>query len=187
MHHILLAALTAIALLATPAAAADRETAKSLIGVDAYTMTVLHPDESRGRLYTVNYQQSGYIPVCAKVQIQSVDDDEMTFKVVETGRTYTYFNHRSNRSPLGVHLMKYFGRRCDPTQIGQLSTRDQEGIAIGKALPGMTKEGVLLAVGYPPDHKTPNLKLPKWIYWRSRFDTFALHFNAEGLLVRQTD
>ena len=181
------AALIALALLTVPASASEPETVRTLMGRDAYTMTVLHPDEARSRLYTVNYQLPGYLPLCTRVRIQTLTADEMTFKVIETGRVYEYLNHRSNRAPLENHLMKFFGRSCDPRAIERLSARDQEGIALGKGLPGMTKEGILLAMGYPPEHRTPNLKLPEWIFWRSRFDTFKLHFNAEGVLVRQTD
>jgi len=34
---------------------------------------------------------------------------------------------------------------------------DQRGIQEGKAFPGMTKDGVRMALGYPAAHQTPSL------------------------------
>src|SRR5690606_8177288 len=44
-----------------------------------YTLTNLHPDEARARLYAVNYQQPGLIPRCAEVRISRLRRNRMTF------------------------------------------------------------------------------------------------------------
>ena len=148
------------------------------VGHELVTTKNLHPDEARGRLYAVNYQQSGLIPLCTKVRIESYSHKRMVFRVLETGRPYTYYAHKSMREPFDTHLRRYFGVECP--DVSGMSEIDQEGIRIGQVLVGMTREGVQLAIGLPPRHETPSLKSPQWKYWRSRADTFMVYFGADG-------
>lgn len=41
----------------------------------------------------------------------------------------------------------------------------EAGIRQGRLVRGMTKDQTLLARGYPPAHRTPNLELDEWIYY----------------------
>jgi len=41
---------------------------------------------------------------------------------------------------------------------------------------GMSKEGVVFAIGYPPPHETPRLEGDQWRYWKRRFDSILVHF-----------
>ena len=69
-----------------------------LVGApEVYTQVNLHPDEKRQRLYSVNYQRPGLLPLCTRVKIESVADGEMIFTVAEDGRKYTYIFHNSLR------------------------------------------------------------------------------------------
>jgi hypothetical protein len=158
------------------ACASPTPDASSRAGREAYTQTNLHPDEARAKLTTVNYQQGGLIPVCSKVSFVSESRKSVTFRVEQTGREYTYLLHGKLVEPFDTHLDRYFGAACDPAKIGRMSAIDQQGIREGRVHPGMTKEGVVLAIGYPPDHKTPSLDADSWTYWRNRFATFAVEF-----------
>jgi hypothetical protein len=136
----------------------------------------LHPDNTRSRLYSVNYQRPGLLPRCTQVRIVQVTENEATFEVAATGRRYSYYRHSSLRESFDRHLERYFGANCDETKVGTMSPVDREGIARGEALVGMTKEATVLAIGYPPDHRTPSLDGDVWTYWKSRFQTFQLRF-----------
>jgi len=149
-----------------------------LVGAgEVYTLVNLHPDEGRGRLSSVNYQQKGLIPLCTRVTIESVSSSEMKFRLQAGGRQYTYQFHRTLREPIDRHLDRYFGRSCDKAKIQQMSQVDRDGILQGQALPDMTKDAVILAIGYPPEHATPNLEANAWRYWKNRWgDTILVHF-----------
>jgi hypothetical protein len=149
---------------------------------EVYTLVNLHPDEQRHRLYSTNYQQPGLIPFCTKVKIESVDKKEMVFRVLHTGQKYDYIFHNSMRDPIPTHLDKFFGKACDPKKVETMSEIDRQGISQGRALPGMTKDGVILAIGYPPEHATPTLESDTWRYWRTRFATKLVYF-ANGKVV----
>lgn len=67
-----------------------------------------------------------------------------------------------------------------PISLTKLSTTDQKGITEGRAIVGMTREGILTALGYPATHRTPSLEAARWIYWQNRFRTLAVDFGADG-------
>lgn len=40
----------------------------------------------------------------------------------------------------------------------------------------MSKDAVLVAIGYPPITRTPTLESDDWTYWSNRFNTFIVYF-----------
>jgi len=149
-----------------------------LVGVQqAYTLTNLHPDQRRKILYSVNYQEDGLIPVCTPVQIQVVSPKKMIFTRLDTHEQYQYiFHRRSLRAPIPAHLDKYFGTECPKNVLDRMSQTDMAGIKAGEVHEGMTKDGVILAIGYPPAHETPDLNADTWKYWTNHFGTFLVKF-----------
>lgn len=170
---ILLVALALVLLDRAVVSAAD--VTYPLVGASGvYTLVNLHPDETRHRLYSVNYQQDGLIARCSKVRIDSVDKHKMTFRVLDGDREYEYIFHNSLREPIPAHLNKYFGTKCE--KVDSLSEADRKGIRSGAAAIGMTKRGVTLAIGYPPEHATPSLDSDVWTYWKNRFGKMRIQF-----------
>jgi len=147
-----------------------------------YTLVNLHPDEERGRLYVVNYQQAGLIPVCSPVKLLSLKGNKMQFQVISSGKTYTYFDHKKAAAgePFNQHLLRFFGTECDRKALDKLTAADKQGVKTGVASKGMTKQGVIFALGYPPRSETPNLNGNAWKFWRSRFDTMLVTFDEKG-------
>src|SRR5256885_8169192 len=111
-----------------------------------YTLVNLHPDEPRQRLYSVNYQQSGLIPLCSKVKIESVETRKLTFRLLDSGREYEYLFHNSLRDPIAKHLDKVFGKKCDAASVEKMSEVDRKGVRSGTVLPGMTNRGAVLVL-----------------------------------------
>jgi len=139
------------------------------------TLVDLHPHARRPELWTMNYQQDGLLPMCAPVVIESVTDREMVFDVPSIGVRFHYRVDPFLSEPFTAHLDRFFGTRCPP-QAETLSAIDRDGIARGVAQVGMTRQGVLFALGPPPAHTTPTLDAPVWRYWRSRHAAFDVRF-----------
>lgn len=139
-----------------------------------YTLTNLHPDERRGLLYSLNYQQDGLLPVCTQVNVDSVDQRELRFTVGATGRQYRYLFTRHMRDAIDMHMNRYFGPNCP--DLTALSDADRAGIQQGQVFQGMSKQGVILAIGYPPEHATPSLDSDQWSYWRNSHSRFLVYF-----------
>jgi hypothetical protein len=151
---------------------------------EVYTLTNLHPDDPRPVLYSTNYQRAGLIPVCTRVRIISFADDELHFEAIDTGREYAYGWHAGCGESLGTNAARYFGTECPRAHIATLSDLDRDGIELGVAEVGMSREGVIYAMGYPPAGATRDLRSKVWRYWRNRFASFTVEFDADGHVSR---
>lgn len=164
MHARMLVTAAVVALTGAPLAAQETK---------LVTLTNLHPDDKRHVLYSTNFQQSGMIPICTEVKQVEKSGKRLVFEV--GGQKYDY-DFAGNTTPEGfdANVAKYFGVKCDMPK--GLSAVDQQGIKEGRALVGMTKKAVILAIGYPPGHKTKSTDDDMWTYWHSRFNTFIVYF-----------
>lgn len=62
---------------------------------------------------------------------------------------------------------------------------DQEIQAIkhGTVADGMSKSAVLVAYGYPPEHRTDSIYSNTWIYWSNKLHTFLVCFDDNDRTV----
>ncbi len=166
-------------LLSGAALAADAASMVNAPGI--FTLTNLHPDITNRRLYSTNYQQDYLLPVCTQVEITKLSKKKMMFRVKDTGVEYEYlWAKKSTPTGLSENIEKYFGPTCPKAEIAKLGKADQNGIKSGQPSIGMTRRGIVLAMGYPPEHITPNLEQDLWMYWRNKFARRSVKFGGSG-------
>ena len=56
----------------------------------------------------------------------------------------------------------------------------RDAVVAGKVEIGMTKEQVIVAVGYPPAHQTPTMDALQWKYWHTGFGTYLVLWDDSG-------
>lgn len=151
-----------------------------------YTLTNLHPDEASGRMYSLNYQQVGLVPMCTPVTVNAFDERQLTFTVDESRRRYVYYFDDTMVRSHADHISMYFGRECTRPEPGPFTDEELAAISAGKVVEGMSKAAVVYAIGYPPGHATPNLDVDEWSYWKSRHDRIAVTFD-QGRVVNVRD
>jgi hypothetical protein len=156
---------------------------KEMVGQEVYLLTNLHPDEENARLYSTNYQLPGRLKVCTKVRITKLSKKKMKFELVDSPREYEYLLHKKS-TPEGFaeNIKKYFGPECPQAEIDGMSEVDRKGIKKARALVGMTKRGVIIAMGYPPAHVTHDLDYEEWMYWMNKWSRDAIEFNDAGIV-----
>lgn len=100
-------------------------------------------------------------------------------EVVDQGYTVS-FEFDANR--MGMDYGQYMGMITSPQPVSLdgLNPADRKGVTEGKALVGMSKQGVMTALGYPAAHKTPSLDDNTWTYWKDRFRTLRVEFDPAG-------
>lgn len=146
-----------------------------LVGQHAVTLVALHPNARRPELWTMNYQQDGFLPICTDVVIESVTAREMVFSVPTIGVRFHYRVDDALVEPFTAHLDRVFGLHCPPA-VEQLSPIDRDGVSRGVPEIGMTRQGVIFAMGLPPVSATPSLDMPVWRYWQNRHHAFEVRF-----------
>lgn len=101
--------------------------------------------------------------------------------VAKTGEKiyYIYEPKRMNWT-----IGEYLNLITSPTPVKlDLPKQDMEGVKAGIAKPGMTKEGVIAALGYPASHKTPSMEMKTWTYWINRFATRTVTFDDNWVVT----
>jgi len=122
-----------------------------------------------------------FIPVNTAIEIVKADPKEITFKVKSDDRlVHLGYNIKWM---MGMDVNKYVEliTSTTPVSLDALSEADRKGIKDGIASVGMTKAGVMAALGYPAAHRTPSPETATvWVYWTNRFKSIAVEFDDQG-------
>jgi hypothetical protein len=116
------------------------------------------------------------IPACTPVLVTMARGREIRFSA--GGTQYRYVIHRTSRLPVETHLAHYFGTDCP--KLDQMSAVDQMGVQTGIPTIGMSRAGVVIAAGYPPEHRTPSLDQPAWTFWGDP-GRVVVHFQGDAV------
>lgn len=69
----------------------------------------------------------------------------------------------------------------DPKEkIADWPAAAREAIEAGRVAVGMTKEQVIVSVGYPPAHATPSMDADAWKYWYDTHGTYEVVWDDAG-------
>ncbi len=173
----LAAALTLAATLAGCTSTPPQETTPWLSG---YTCCNLHYDGDW--ISDANYSDLPFIPAGAPITVTPPAKDSY--------RAYASISGRPFR--LGLD----YGRPVQGTEqwLSQVVVRDdprinnaawsldvRQAIAQGKVMVGMTKEQVIVALGYPLPTKTPNLDSNVWRYSQNSSVEYDVRWENEGV------
>lgn len=152
----------------------------------------LHVDQLN-KVSSVNYQIRGeLLPWGSEVRIERVSRNYLVFEDVASHRRYRYEFHWKTKStvPLSEHLERVFLKSAEALQlqVAGLAEIDQDGIYEGRVKLGMSREGVLIAIGYPPEfaNRAELLTDREWLYWVSRHSKMVVGFGRDGLVNRIT-
>lgn len=134
-----------------------------------------------------NYTDPGsghiIIPADSKIKILKVTRREFEFLVPAKG-IKVLFLYDARR--MGMNINEYLRKITSPTPVSLagFSKLDRRGITQGKALVGMSRKGIMTALGYPATHRTPSLDASTYVYWTNRYGTIAVDFDAHGKVKR---
>ncbi len=78
-----------------------------------------------------------------------------------------------------------FTEKTPSEMFDGMNDQDISAIKSGQVLEGMTMDQVILSMGIPPEHKTPDaMNNLKWQYWITRTMTKDICFDSDKLTIR---
>jgi len=154
------------------------------VGDTLQTLTNLHPNNRKNKLYSVNYQQRRLIPACEDITVTQLHHDKMVFRWRGDDYDFNYDRH-TKKARVSFHdsLGDYFGERCDEEKIDSLRKIDQIGLEDGQPRIRMSKYGILFALGRPPHHANPDLGSNVWLYWKNKKRKLRITFDRQGFVT----
>jgi len=172
-----------------------------LLGL-VFTLPALSQDEIRFTKYNIHTQSKngvkakasyanytdpgvGHVVVPAGTEIDITKQSRKGFVFTyDNGSKKVTFEYHDKR--MGMSIDEYIEKitSSQPVSYNKFSKKDKKGLADGKAYAGMTRKGVLAALGYPATHRTPSLDEKTWVYWTNRFKTIAVEFDGHGKVLQ---
>lgn len=136
------------------------------------------------RIDTLNFTLGFPIPVNSVVFYEDINSKQLAFTYNDK-RYYLRNNPRYSKTNMDQMMDRYFG--TEQVDLSKFTEAEQKAIKSNKAEVGMSKEAVILAIGYPPAHVTPDWKkMDDWKYWKfqKRYaqDVIIYHFKDNKLV-----
>ena len=127
----------------------------------ASTLWYTDPDD----MTSLNYQNGEKLPYGTEVENVEFDKQSVSFAVKGTEKVYT-IDLKKDYTLLRMNdYLKQLLTVTNPVEVElDIEPVVFEKIKRGVVEPGMTKDQVLLAYGYPSKHRTPDTSLNTWIY-----------------------
>ncbi|MHB1307265.1 MAG: hypothetical protein ACYC23_09315 [Limisphaerales bacterium] len=123
---------------------------------------------------TTNYRKGILVPANTPVTVVKTKKKHIVVKLPDgTDLTIENVQKYSGEGIDRIFLRTFSAEKVD---LSKFTDAERSAISSGSIETGMTKAAVLVALGYPPKHKTPSLESNQWRYWQNRFNTFVLHF-----------
>jgi serine/threonine protein kinase len=142
-----------------------------------YTCCNLHA--SGDWVSDLNYATDTLIPAGSPIRVEDYGRwrvfTELDGKKVRIGLDYG----RSSET-LAQYIRKLTVDKDLRFRMAQFPTSIQDAIRAGKIMPGMTKEQLVMAVGFPARHETPNVSAPVWKFWYSSRIQYSVNFDEHG-------
>jgi hypothetical protein len=131
----------------------------------------------------INYDENGkrIIPVGTPVKVTGYGHYRV--KVEINGKSQAIGNDYSRDLPLDVFAKRYVVAENPAPKIAAFPMKIQEAITTARIVIGMTREQVLMSVGYPVSSENHNLDDKTWRFWLSSFSEFRVTFDDSGHVI----
>ena len=135
-----------------------------------------------------NYLRGKLIPLGTRVQILEVRKDSVKFEAAGYPPITLALKYGARNLTMDQYLGRIFLVDDPYGRLPKLPPDGKQAVEVdktrrmieeGTVSVGMTREQVLMAIGYPPADRTPALDAPTWKYWASRGDTFEIYFDGD--------
>lgn len=130
----------------------------------------------------INYDEQGTRIVAVGTPARITAYDLRGFSLALGGKPQRIKNDYSRDIALPAFAQRYVVTEDPKQKMADFPPAVRNAILAVKLRPGMTREQVLMAIGYPVASENPNLDAPVWRYWRDSWSEFQVSFDDQGLV-----
>ena len=150
-----------------------------------YTCCNLHYEKPE--ITDANYLRGRLIPFGTRVQILEVRKDRVTFEASGYPPITLALKDGAHHLTMDQYLDRIFVVDDPYARLPKLPRDGKQAAEVdktrrmiedGTVSVGMTRDQVLMALGYPPADRTPSLDAPTWTYWANHGDPFEVSFEG---------
>jgi SmpA / OmlA family len=130
----------------------------------------------------INYDEQGTSIVAVGTPARITAYDFRWFSLDLGGKPQRIKNDYSRNITLPEFAQRYVVTQDPKQKMAAFAPAVREAILAAKVMPGMTREQVLMAIGYPVASENPSLDAPVWRYWRDSWSEFQVQFDDKGVV-----
>jgi hypothetical protein len=131
-----------------------------------------------------NYEEDKATVVRAGTPLKHDGFGRYRVHVLIDGKRHSIGNDYSRDLSLDAFARRYIVKDDPKPRIAAARPTIRSAIEAFKVANGMTREQVLIAVGYPMSSENPSLDAKEWKYWLSSFAPFNVYFGNDNLVTR---
>jgi hypothetical protein len=146
-------------------------------GQSRYLCCNLHYEKPE--ITDVNYQQGALVPLGTRVTITKVYKRAVTFEAQGYPPVTVVLKYGRDSLAMDTFVNRLFVERDPKLKLKNVPKKTRQLIESGQVDTGMTRDQVLMSLGYPPAHRTPSLDSPQWTYWQNRWKSFLVDFDGD--------
>lgn len=132
----------------------------------------------------INYVDSSKKLIPAGTPVTVTGEGRWRLLAVIDGQNLALGNDYSRTLSMEQFQQRYVVAKDPRPKLKAMPPRVREAIAARRVLKGMTREQVLMSLGYPVTSYTENLDAPLWRYWYSRSEEFQVFWSAQQRVER---
>jgi len=144
------------------------------VGATYYTQFVIRYE--KGIHLTTNFRRGASIPVNTPVKLLNITSKTIEVEVDNSSQKLLVKNvEKHTGDDVYRAFDKLFAKK--KVNMSKFTSLERSHIDSGTVANGMSKDAVIIAIGYPPITETMNLDGNLWVYWSGRYNKFNVHFN----------
>lgn len=123
------------------------------------------------------FQVGTPIKAGTRVQIMEVRKNSVLFQAEGHPPIRLELKYGEKLVAFDDYLRRVFPDTNPLLKFGKKKSKLEQAAIDGRVEPGMTRDQVILAIGYPPAHMTPSLEQDSWHYWTNRWHQYYVIFS----------
>jgi hypothetical protein len=131
----------------------------------------------------INYAENGKTVIAVGTPVTVTGYGRQRVYIEVNGKKQAIGNDYSRDLSLDVFAKRYVVSDSPSAKLAQYPKPIQDAITSMRVTKGMSREQVLMSVGYPVTSENPNLDSKVWHYWLSSFAEFRVSFDDRGLVT----
>lgn len=135
-----------------------------------------------------NYVESGKTMIPFGTPAKFSGFGRYRFHLEINGKRQSIGNDYSRDITMEAFARRYLVKEDPRLKIKSAPPKIRTAVESARVTKGMTREQVLISLGYPISSENPHLDAAKWNYWLWSYTPFVVHFDAAGRVSRvETD
>jgi hypothetical protein len=133
-----------------------------------------------------NYVESGKTMIPFGTPMKFAGIGRYRVNVDIDGKRQAIGNDYSRDLAMDVFAKRYFVKDDPRPKVASAPTKIRTAIETARVTKGMTRDQVIISLGYPISSETPHLDAAVWKYWLWSFSPFSVNFDGNGRVTSVT-